>query len=306
VELQRAPLDLRDVVDSALHATRALFERHRLTASTRIAPARFELVGDATRLEQAINNVLANAAKYSESDGNVELSLVQCEAGWARIVVRDEGRGIPSDQLEAIFDIFVQVDVPLDRSRGGLGIGLALVRAIVQLHGGKVRADSAGLGHGSTFTIDLPLSGGAALEAGASGVSGVSGASGTDGIAAPLAAPAKRHVVIVEDNADARESLKALVGAFGHAVATAASGDAGLRLILDTRPDLAIVDLGLPVLDGFAVARGAREALGGNVRLVALTGYNSPQVRQQALEAGFDVHMAKPCTPEKLLEILAG
>ena len=300
VELQRAPLDLRDVVDSALHATRALFERHRLTVSTRIAPARFDLVGDATRLEQAVNNVLANAAKYSESGGNVELRLERSESGWARIVVRDEGRGIPPGQLEAIFDIFVQVDVALDRSRGGLGIGLALVRAIVQLHGGKVRADSAGLGHGSTFTIDLPLSCGAAPGAGASG------ASGADGVAAPLAASAKRHVVIVEDNADARESLQALVGAFGHQVATAASGDAGMRLILETRPDLAIVDIGLPVLDGFAVARAVRDALGENVRLVALTGYNSPQVRQQALDAGFDIHMAKPCTPEKLLEILAG
>ena len=299
VELQRAPLDLRDVVDSALHATRVLFERHRLTVSTRIAPARFDLVGDATRLEQAVNNVLANAAKYSEAGGNVELRLEQGEPGWARIVVHDEGRGIPPEQLEAIFDIFVQVDVALDRTRGGLGIGLALVRAIVQLHGGKVRADSAGLGHGSKFTIDLPLSDSVAPAPGAGGVT-------VQRNAALPSAPRPCRVVIVEDNADARESLQALLGAFGHAVATAASGDAGLRLILETRPDIAIIDIGLPVLDGFAVARAVREEPGERVRLVALTGYNSPQVRQQALDAGFDIHVAKPCTPEKLREILAG
>ena len=213
--------------------------------------------------------------------------------------MRDEGHGIPPDQLEAIFDIFVQVDVSLDRARGGLGIGLALVRAIVGLHGGRVRADSEGIGHGSRFTIDLPL----LAEEERRREPGALVLERTDAMPQPSAG--MRRIVIVEDNRDARETLSALLVASGYTVAAAASGAAGLDLIVGDRPDIAIVDIGLPEMDGYEVARRVRAALGPDVRLVAMTGYSSPAVRSAALEAGFDMHVAKPCTPARLAEVLA-
>jgi len=301
VELQRATVDLRDVVANAMHGARELFERRRLTLATRIAPGDLSAFGDATRLEQALTNVLTNAAKYSEPGGNVELQLAADvpEAGWARIEVIDQGRGIPPDMLDAIFEIFVQVDVSLDRSRGGLGIGLALVRAIVELHGGRVRAESEGIGHGSRFTIDLPL----LAEAERRQAPTVADAGGALGLPAP--SEGMRRIVIVEDNGDARDTLQALLAAAGYEVRSAARGDEGLALIVADPPDLAIVDIGLPELDGFELARRARAAIGPATRLVAMTGYSAPSIRKAALEAGFDLHVAKPCTPERLAEILA-
>ena len=298
VELLRAPLDLRDVLGSALHAAAAQLERRELALVTRIAPASYHMVGDATRLEQVLVNLLANAAKYSDQGGAVEVSMERVVAvggELARIVVQDSGRGIPSNQLDAIFDIFVQVDTSIDRARGGLGIGLSLVRALVGLHGGRVWAESEGLGRGSRFVIELPLSEPAPA--------------GPD---AHEAAPAPRvmlrqRVVIVEDNADARLALHGLLSAWGCTVSTAASGDEGLAQILAQRPDAAVVDIGLPGLDGFELARRVRMVLGeAGPRLIALTGYSSAAVRSAALEAGFDVHLVKPCSPAGLAAALAG
>ena len=300
VALQCAPLDLRDVLVNALQGARELFERRQLTVATCFAPGSFAACGDATRIEQALTNLFTNAAKYSEPGGNVAVRLDADlpQPGWARIEVSDDGRGIPPDRLDAIFDIFVQVDVSLDRSRGGLGIGLALVRAIVELHGGRVRAHSEGIGRGSRFTIDLPLmtqderrrqpdlpAPDQACEM-------------------PPPSAAIRRIAIVEDNQDARETLRALLSAAGYAVTVAASGDEGLRLIVEDPPDLAIVDIGLPEIDGFELARRVRDAVGPAPRLVAMTGYSSPTVRTAALESGFDMHVSKPCTPAKLAEIL--
>ena len=298
VELLRAPLDLPDVLGGALHAARAQFERRELTLVTRIAPASYHMVGDATRLEQVLANLLANAAKYSDTGGAVEVSLERVVAGGgdlARIAVRDSGRGIPSNQLDAIFDIFVQVDTSIDRARGGLGIGLSLVRALVGLHGGRVWAESEGLGRGSRFVIELPLSGPAP--------------SGPEAVEAAAAARAvlPRRVLIVEDNADARLALHGLLAAWGCSVSTASSGDEGLAQILAQRPEVAVVDIGLPGLDGFELARRARMVLGrASPRLIALTGYSSAAVRSAALEAGFDAHLVKPCSPAALAEALAG
>ena len=276
-------------------------ERRQLAVATRIAPGRFDAIGDATRLEQALANLLANAAKFSEAGAHVDLRLDRDvpAPGWARIEVRDEGHGIPPDQLEAIFDIFVQVDVSLDRARGGQGIGLALVRAIVNLHGGRVRADSEGIGHGSRFIVDLPL----LVKEERRGEPHALTVDQAGHMPQPAAG--MRRVVIVEDNPDARETLAALLAATGYTVAAAASGSEGLALILDDPPDLAIVDIGLPGMDGFDVARRVRAALGPGIWLVAMTGYSSPAVRGAALEAGFDMHVAKPCTPAKLAETLA-
>ncbi|XYJ12721.1 hybrid sensor histidine kinase/response regulator [Telluria sp. B2] len=298
VELHQTPLDLRDVLDSALLATRAQFERRELVLLTRIAPAAYRMVGDATRLEQVLVNLLANAAKYSDSGGSVEVSLERTAAAdgdLARLAVRDSGRGIPADRLGAIFDIFVQVDTGIDRTRGGLGIGLSLVRALVGLHGGRVWAESEGMGRGSRFVVELPLREAASSEC-----------------EADEAAPAPRavlpqRILVVEDNADARMALHGILAAWGCSVSTAASGDEGLAQILAQRPDVAVVDIGLPGLDGFELARRVRMVLGeASPRLVALTGYSSAAVRSAALEAGFDVHIVKPCSPATLAEALAG
>jgi len=300
VELQRVPLDLRDIVTNAMQGTRELFERRQLAVSTRVAPGKFSVMGDATRLEQALTNLFTNAAKYSESGGNVEVRLDADlpEPGWARIGISDEGRGIPPDRLEAIFGIFVQVDAGLDRARGGLGIGLALVRAIVELHGGRVRAHSEGIGHGSSFTIDLPLM----PQTERRRQSNLPFPE--QAFAMPLPSPGMHRIAIVEDNHDAREALSALLGAAGYTVTAAADGREGLELIVRDPPDLAIVDIGLPEIDGFELARRVRAAIGPATRLVAMTGYSSPAVRTTALESGFDMHVAKPCTPDKLAEIL--
>lgn len=302
VELHREVVDLRDVLENALHASRELFERREVTLAMRIVPANFMAFGDATRLEQALSNLLTNAVKYSERGGNVELGLENIfseNESWARFEIKDGGRGIPRDKLDVIFDIFVQVDVSLDRSRGGLGIGLALVRAIVELHGGRVRAYSDGIGRGSRFTVELPLLPfeNKCLEPGDLDSIDSTGLLPTSSVT--------RRVVLVEDNPDAREMMEALIAAFGYSVTTAANGDKGLELIINTMPDIAIVDIGLPGLDGLEVARRVRSKIGKGTKLIAMTGYSSPDVRTAALEAGFDMHITKPCTIEQLTEVLA-
>jgi signal transduction histidine kinase len=301
VELQRAPLALQDVLGSALQAARGQFERQSVRLVTRMAAEPCRVLGDTTRLEQVFANLLNNAAKFSARGGQVEVLLDTFDAGgrpWVRVAVRDEGRGIPLDKLDAIFDLFVQVDTRIDRARGGLGIGLSLVRALVELHGGRVRASSAGLGQGSCFTVELPL----LPEAWTSPA-----AARPAEAALPPPGAHLRRVLVVEDNVDARQTLSALLSASGYEVFVAGDGDDGLAQILEHRPDLAIVDIGLPGLDGFEVARRTRSALGGAApRLAALTGYSSLAVRRAALEAGFDLHLVKPLSMAALAEVLAG
>ena len=301
VELQRAPLALQDVLGSAMQAARGQFQRQSVTLTTRVADEPCRVLGDSTRLEQVFANLLNNAAKFSARGGQVEVLLNAFDTGgrpWVRVEVRDEGRGIPLDKLDAIFDMFVQVDTRIDRARGGLGIGLSLVRALVELHGGRVRASSAGLGQGSCFTVELPMLPGAGVAPEA-----VHAAQA----ALPAAGGHLRRVLVVEDNVDARQTLSALLAASGYQVLAAADGDDGLAQILEHRPGLAIVDIGLPGLDGFEVARRARSTLGGAApRLVALTGYSSLAVRRAALEAGFDLHLVKPVSTAALAEALTG
>jgi len=297
MELRRAPLDLRDVLHSALQAMRDGFERQQIAISTHVAAADFRMLGDATRLEQVLVNLLGNAARYSAGGSSVELRLdavAQDGQPWARIEVADQGRGIPTGKLEAIFELFVQVDTGLDRARGGLGIGLSLVRALVDMHGGRVRALSEGAGHGSTFVVELPL-----VQPSAEPTA--------DALAAlRLAETAPRRILIIEDNRDARQTLHALLTESGHTVTTADTGEEGLQRMIALQPDLAIVDIGLPGLDGMEVARRTRAALGGRCPLlIALTGYSSPATRSHAFEAGFDHYLVKPFDPEELARVLA-
>lgn len=298
VELRREPLDLRDIVESALHATRGLLDQHNLAVSTNITPGTYTMLGDTTRLEQVMTNLLANAAKYSDSGAQVTINLTKETASneqWAILQVKDAGRGIPPDRLNDIFNLFVQVDTTMDRARGGLGIGLTLVQKLVELHGGTVKAQSQGMGYGSTFTVHLPISSDASL----------SPSSIQKNSASLLPKGTRNKILIIEDNVDAREALKALLKAYGYEVEVANDGVEGLQLLQTVQPEIAIIDIGLPGLDGFEVARRTREALGDKaLKLVALSGYSDPDTKGKAINAGFDLHLVKPLNPAELASIL--
>ena len=249
--------------------------------------------GDVARLEQVVNNLLDNALKYTASGGEIELTTERVGSD-AILRVRDTGEGIRSELGARVFDLFVQEPQALDRSRGGLGLGLALVKQLVELHGGSVSMTSGGRGHGSEFVVCLP-----ALVA--------------RGQSHPAAEPApsstayrRRRVLIVEDNADAREGLRLLLTYAGHEVETSEDASSGLDKLKTFRPEVALIDIGLPGVDGYALARLARQTPEANATyLVALTGYGQAEDRHKALSAGFDTHMTKPVDPARLCEFLA-
>ena len=240
---------------------------------------------DATRIEQVIGNLVGNAARYTPAGGRIEID-VHGESNHAVLSVRDTGVGIPAELLPRIFDLFVQGERPLDRKAGGLGVGLTLVKRLVELHGGSVRAESSP--PGSRFTVRLPALVGAP----------------TQRTPAPHAAPSPRRVLVVDDNADALSGLRSLLELDGHVVRTAGDGEAGLALLLNERPDVAVVDIGLPGFNGYEVARRARAA-GYDGELIALTGYGQIRDLESSLAAGFDAHLVKPVDPEALREILS-
>jgi CheY-like chemotaxis protein/anti-sigma regulatory factor (Ser/Thr protein kinase) len=245
------------------------------------------LEADPTRLTQILTNLLDNAAKYTDPGGQIELTARR-EAGDVVLSVRDSGVGIPLDMQGRIFDLFTQGDVPIARSQGGLGLGLTLVRSLTGLHGGTVDVRSEGRGRGSEFTVRLPI-GSAEASTGAAAAGSAGG----------------RHVLVIEDNADAREMLRIALELDGHRVDTAADGLTGVESALRTPPDLVLVDLGLPGLDGYAVARRLRAALGDRLTLVALTGYGQTEDRRRTSEAGFDAHLVKPVDPDVLSRAMA-
>jgi len=288
IALEKTRLDLNELVARSLssHASAA----REGGVALRLQAEDVWVDGDSMRLEQVVHNLLANALKYTPPGGRVDVRVCR-EGSFATVRVQDDGVGMDSEILPRIFDLFTQADETLDRSRGGLGIGLTLVRSLVQLHGGTVRAESAGRGRGSTFVVRLPA-------AAAGGVEEVV----RD--AAPSLDPLR--ILLVEDNADVRESLKALLEEVGHRVSSAADGLEGIERGVQSRPDVALIDIGLPSLDGYGVARRLREALGPDVLLVALTGYGLPEDRRRALEGGFDAHLTKPVTLRSVLRLLAG
>jgi signal transduction histidine kinase/CheY-like chemotaxis protein len=245
--------------------------------------------GDAARLEQITSNLLTNAVKYTPEGGNIDVTVEQ-DDGQVELRVRDDGIGIDPALTSAVFDLFTQVTGTMDRSQGGLGLGLTVVRSLVEQHGGSVRADSEGMGRGATITVRLPR---------------VDAPSRREPTPAPSPLPPRRlRIMVIDDNEDIVEMLKIVLENAGHEVTTAWDGATGLAKIVDARPDVAIVDIGLPVLDGLALARRVREELGDRVRLVAMTGYGQPGDRVQAHEAGFDIHLVKPTTPHDVLAAL--
>ncbi len=291
IDLRRAPVAISEVIEESLTATRPLIEANRHKLVIRPATCPPTVIGDSVRLIQVISNMLNNAAKYTDPGGRIELAWDQVGAE-AYIRVTDNGRGIAPDLIDRVFDMFVQERVGSDGA-GGLGLGLALVRRLVGLHGGTVTVKSPGSGHGSTFEVRLP-----AVE-----VEPVVVAR-PDGAATPPASRGLRAVVI-DDNPDLRELIAELLVTLGHEVVTAGDGLTGLALIRAQRPDVALVDIGLPGLDGYGLARALRRELPDYaVRLVAMTGYGQDGDRARALDAGFDVHIIKPATAATILRAL--
>jgi CheY-like chemotaxis protein len=250
------------------------------------------IAGDATRLDQVVSNLLTNGIKYTPSGGRVDVTL-ETDGGEACLTLRDTGVGIEPELLPSIFDLFKQADRTLVRAEGGLGIGLTLVRTLVELHGGTVVAKSEGLGRGSEFIVRMPL------------VEGRTAAPSPFFIAGIPDGPHPR-VFVLEDHEDNRNALVALLEHIGCIVGFAADGEEGARAIVDTRPDVAIIDIGLPGMDGYAVAQYVRHALQQEIVLVALTGYGQPRDREMAARAGFDVHLRKPVDIHHLRALVTG
>ena len=246
---------------------------------------------DVTRLEQVLTNLLVNAVKYTPATGTITVS-VRPDADEAVLSVSDTGMGIVPKMLPLIFDLFVQSDRALDRAQGGLGIGLTLVKRIVELHGGTVSAASGGAGQGSTFTVRLPRVTPAAAPA--------------PPAAAPSGAIGARRVLIVEDNDDARDMLRSMLSLWGHEVEEARDAEEALARLAQWRPDMALVDIGLPRRDGYELARDIRSNFEGReIFLVAVTGYGQPEDHGRAMDAGFDAHLVKPVDPDRLAALIA-
>ncbi|HYS13310.1 MAG TPA: PAS domain S-box protein [Burkholderiaceae bacterium] len=295
IELRREKIELQRVVEDAVETTRPLIDaqRHQLVLELPAQP--IVVYGDLTRLTQVVGNLLNNAAKYTDVGGKIEL-VVRREGDEASIVVRDNGIGIEPQQAACIFDMFAQLTPALERSRGGLGIGLSLARGLVELHGGRIEARSEGTGRGSEFTVHLPIVHQAADSA-------------------PLrqaqpsfdvGARAGRRVLVVDDNADAAQTLATMLILSGLDTRLAFGGKEGMRIAEEWRPDAAVIDIGMPQFNGYELCRRIREQpWGDRMLLIACTGWGQNEDRQRARVAGFDVHLVKPIQPDEVLRIVS-
>ena len=287
VVLDVKPVNLREVAERAIDGLRegGRLERHNVSFDG--VPAWVD--ADTTRIEQIVTNLVTNALKYTPPGGSIKVRVAR-KGRDAALSVEDDGLGIAPELLPRIFDLFVQGQPPADRAQGGLGIGLALVKRLTELHGGSVEAHSEGQGKGTTVTATLP----------------VVATPGREAEEREASAEAARRILIVEDNDDARETLRTLLELRRHTVREAIDGPSGIQAALHFQPDVALIDVGLPGLDGYEVARQLRASEGAKrMRLIALTGYGLPADALRAREAGFDAHFVKPVHPDQLAEILA-
>jgi signal transduction histidine kinase len=292
IELRRAEVDLAALARRTAEDHRALMAERGLELAVDVAPGPLVVSGDATRLAQVLGNLLSNAAKFTPAGGRVTLT-VRAEGAAAAVDVHDTGVGIEPALLAAVFDPFTQAEQTLARSEGGLGLGLALVRGLVELHGGEVAAESAGSGRGARFRVTLPLLATSGRAAGGAEAPGA------------RAGAARRRVLVVDDNHDAAESLAQLVELFGHDAVVAHDGPSAVAVVRARRPDVVLCDLGLPGMDGYEVAPALRAAGADGARLIAVSGYARPEDVRRARAAGFDGHIAKPPDPAEIERLLA-
>ncbi len=286
LHMERTPVNLAEVVKAAVEMAAPAVQDGRHSLDVDLPPQAPWSEGDAQRLTQLLANLLNNAARYTPSGGSISVRLRE-EDGGAVIRVRDTGRGIEPDMLERIFDMFVQGRAPLDRIGAGLGIGLALARRIAEEHGGSLRAASEGEGRGSEFTLRLPLLAAPESAAAESGPS--------------KAQSAVRRVLVVDDNSDAASTLELLLKSLGHEVRVANEGLEALRVAEEFRPEVVLLDIGMPGLDGYEIARRLRASrLEPQPRIVAITGWGQGADRERSHEAGFDLHLVKPVDMHEL------
>ncbi|MEO6193434.1 MAG: PAS domain S-box protein [Thermoanaerobaculia bacterium] len=291
ITLQREPVEIAQIVTSAVESSQPLIDSREHTLEVLLPDEPLRLEGDLTRLSQVLLNLLNNAAKFTPKGGHIRLT-VEKDGAMAAIRVHDTGVGISADLLPNVFDLFTQGDRSLDRTEGGLGIGLTMVYRLVKLHGGSVEVRSEGSGLGSEFVVRLPLLAIPALER--------------------QPQPAKnrpagsRRVLVVDDNRDATETLELLLQLWGHEVQSALNGPEALALAVEFRPEIILLDIGLPGMSGYEVARQLRQLPGfRDVFIVAVTGYGQESDRLHSQEAGFGHHLVKPVQPEVLQELIA-
>ena len=290
IELKSERGDIAAPLAKAVEMAGPLFEQRGHHLAVEVEKG-LEWEGDPTRLAQVVSNLLNNAARYTENGGAVTLSARRDGAGWLRIGVRDNGIGLAPEVLPQVFGLFFQGKRSVDRVEGGLGIGLALVKNIVELHGGMVEARSAGLGHGSEFIVRLP-------------VQALAAASVPAPAAAPLPVATARRIMVVDDNVDAAETLGMLLSAHGHAVEVFNDPVTALAAATRVKPDIAVLDIGLPVLDGYELATRLRALMGAHpCRLIALSGYGQDGDRARSEAAGFTRHLVKPITPDQVARL---
>jgi Signal transduction histidine kinase len=291
IQLHKEVVDLSQVVRHAAESVAPLLKKHRHALRLELPDESFYVEGDTVRLTQILGNLLTNAAKYMDDGGQVDLVLERDGENSACIRVRDRGVGIPEELLTKVFDLFVQAPSALNRAQGGLGIGLALVRALVDLHGGSAYATSAGPGQGAEFTVSLPL------------VNQKPNAENAPSLTA-VSAQALR-ILIIDDNVDSATGLSLCLESLGYELRSAHTGKEGVAAARNYQPEVILLDIGLPDIDGCEVARRLREERNlSNTRIVAMTGYSGDADRDRAQRAGFDHYLVKPVELPKLLELL--
>jgi CheY-like chemotaxis protein len=299
VVLQTQCLDLVTLVNQCIESQRDVMQRRRQTLTLSLPDWPVNLNGDATRLAQVVNNLLSNAIKYTPEGGAISVSVEHAQGSsseFALLQVSDNGIGIDADLLPHVFELFEQGKRALDRTQGGLGVGLTLVQRLVQLHGGEVVASSAGPGQGSQFRVLLPCLG----EVDEPVVQ-------EDGRGQLPTASVARRILVVDDNVDVVETTTMLLSLSGHQVRSAKDGLQALHLASEFRPDVVLLDIGLPLMDGYEVARRLRQTpQTAGALLIALTGYGQQGDRQRGRDAGFDGHMLKPVDPHALAKLIAG
>jgi nitrogen-specific signal transduction histidine kinase len=291
VTLSKAPIDLREIVQRSVQGIRLAVGEQAHRISINLPSNEVVVDGDAVRLEQVVGNLLSNAIRYSPKSARIDVVLEVVEYG-ALLYIRDEGEGIDLELLPRIFDPFVQSSQALDRTRGGLGLGLAIVKNLVLQHGGAITATSEGKGRGSEFVVRLPLA--------------KRGLDKPDFALRREKIPSvSKRVLIIEDNADARQSLAQYLRLLNHEVFEAEDGISGLEKLLSIRPDVALIDVGLPHLSGYELVSKAKHTLDSETLMVAVTGYGQSDDRQRALTAGFDDHLVKPLDLKRVIEVLS-
>jgi PAS domain S-box-containing protein len=292
VELRKQEVDMATIVAHAIETTRSFIASHQHALTVALPSEVVPVLGDPTRLEQIVANLLNNAAKYTDAGGRIDVGLAR-EGLQAVVRVRDTGIGISPEMQEHIFELFVQAEQSLDRSQGGLGIGLTLAHSLVELHGGAISVASEGVGLGSEFVVRLPVLARREKTPPASGPS------------APTDPGGRLRILLVDDSRDATKTLGTILEMRGHEIASVGDGPTAIERAVSWAPDVVMLDIGLPGMDGYQVGQRLRQHRGSDrLKMIALTGYGGEEARSRSLQAGFDYHLVKPVNFDELYKIL--